>query len=472
MADSPYNPVSTEIITILEDVCGSKNVVLDEKKLKRYSRDQTAESKYAHMPEAVVFPGNSEEVASIIKTALKYKIPVTPRGAGSGLSGGCVPVFGGIVICLERLNRIMDIDRDNMFLVTEPGVVTRNLDPPLSEQGLFFAGYPMSEEFCHVGGNIAENAGGGRAIKYGVTGRYIHGLDIVTPAGDIISLGGKRVKDVTGYDLLRLMVGSEGTLGIFTRAIIRLTPRPTYRRTILTLFPDAEKAIRVIPRIMIAGGVIPTSIEFIDRICLHRTCEFLKETIPYQKAGAMMLFETDGNRESIVQEEAERIGEICSGNGALKVLPAKSLEESERFWKIRKSVTWALKKFSPRQSLEDIVVPPAAIPEILKKLERISAKYDTPIPCYGHAGDGNLHATPLKNPEHTDEQWEKSLPLVLKEIYHETSRLGGAISGEHGIGHKRKPYLPIVMSNSHLKMMRSVKKSLDPGNIMNPGKII
>ena len=290
-----YHSVTDDAASKLKDICGEENVIYkDAAKLKRYSRDQVAEKKYSHPPEIVVMPGSPEEIRQIMKMANRERIPVTPRGAGSGLSGGAVPLYGGIVLSVKRMNKICEIDPDNMMTVVEPGVVTNQLDQRLEEYGLFFAGYPMSDEFCFIGGNVAENAGGGRAVKYGVTGRYITGLEMVTPTGELVQLGGKRVKDVTGYDLVKLMIGSEGTLGVFTKIWIKLLPRPTVRHTLAVLFPDPRTAVSTVPLIMRRGGFMPTSVEFIDRLCLHRTCAFLRETLPIENSGAMMLFEAHG----------------------------------------------------------------------------------------------------------------------------------------------------------------------------------
>ena len=301
----PYQSVSPRILAELTRICGPENVIADEEKtLRKYAHDQVPGERYGHMPEVVVRPFDVQQVSDIVKLANREHIPITPRAAGSGLSGGAVPLHGGIVLSVERMNRILEIDRANLMAVVEPGVVTNKLDRVLREYGLFFAGYPMIEEFCFIGGNVAENAGGGRAIKYGVTGRYIHGLELVTPGGDIVQLGGKRVKDVTGYNLVQLMIGSEGTLGIFTKIFIRLLPRPTARKAFLALFEDASTAIGVVPEVVAAGGLIPSAIEFMDRFCFIQSVEFLKESFPTAGVGAALLLEVDGTRPEVVAEEA------------------------------------------------------------------------------------------------------------------------------------------------------------------------
>lgn len=455
----------------LHNICGTEAVLVDEKALDRYSRDQVAEKKYAHAPEVVVTPENAAQIIEILHLANREKIPVTPRGAGSGLSGGAVPLYGGICLSIERMNRILEIDRENLVAVVEPGVVTNKLDAALKEYGLFFAGYPMSEEFCFVGGNVGENAGGGRAIKYGVTGKYILGLEVISPTGELMQLGGKRFKDVTGYDLVSLMVGSEGTLGVFSKIFIKLLARPVHRFNILALFKDIPSAIAIVPIVMTQGKLIPTSIEFLDRLCLYETCKSLNESIAYQEAGSMLLFEIDGIHADQVKRDAAVIQQLCEEHHALNVYTAETEEESERFWKIRKQVPWMLKRFGSHQSAEDFVVPIASIPTIITRIEEIEQQYDVMIPCFGHAGDGNLHAVPIKNPDHSEEHWHKILPELLSDIYRDVAKLGGTISGEHGIGHKRKRYMELVMSKAQIEMMRSIKRALDPNNILNPGKI-
>ena len=467
-----YNKITNDILTRLEEIIGKQYVVSDSEKMEPYSHDEIAEEEYANMPDVVVKPETAEEIADIVRLANEKRIPVTPRGAGSGLSGGSVPVYGGILLSVERMNRILEIDEHNMMVVVEPGVVTNEINEKIKDYGLFFAGYPMSLETCFIAGNVAENAGGGKAIKYGVTERYIMGLEMVTPTGDIIMLGGKRVKDVSGYNLRMLMVGSEGTLGIFTKVIIKLLPLPKAKVDLLALFPDVQTAISVVPKIMTQGGIIPTAIEFMDQLSVHTSCDYLNEHIPYQQAGAMLLIEVDGTDEEVVEKEYDTIGNLCMESGAQEVYVADNYTTQERLWSVRRNIAEAFKVVSPHQSLEDIVVPTAQIPDIMPQIQRISEKYDVQIPCYGHAGDGNLHATPIKNPRDSMDEWYRKLPLILEEFYIETKKLGGTISGEHGIGHKRKKYMPLVTSEAELEFMRRIKRAVDPNNIMNPGKIV
>ena len=466
-----YNPVTEEILAELREIVGEKNVLTDEEKIEAYSHDETPAEQYGHMPEVVLTPNTAEEIAAVMKLANREMIPVTPSGARSGLSGGAIPDHGGIVVSVENMDEVIEIDYDNLMMVLEPGVIMNSVNEMLEDSGLFFAGYPMSVETCYLGGNIAENAGGGKAVKYGVTGRYIMGLELVTPTGDIVQLGGKRVKDVTGYDLKQLIVGSEGTLGIVTKATIKLMPKPTQRVGLLALFKDEETAISTVPKIMTEGGIIPTSIEFMDKLSVKTSCDYLNEHLPYQDAGAMLLIEVDGIKEDVVNADSEIIGELCLDNEAIEVYVADNHTTRERIWSVRRNIAEAFKVVSPHQSLEDIVVPTANIPKLMPHLDRISKKYDIQIPCYGHAGDGNLHATLVKNPDHSMEKWYEIEEEALVELYEATRDLGGTLSGEHGIGSKRKKYMEMMMSPAELNLMRGVKKAFDPNNIMNPGKI-
>ena len=467
-----YNPVTPAIVEVLRGIVGEKHVVYaDAERLEPYSHDEIHDVRYAHQPECVVRPSSAEEIAAIVQLANRERIPVTPRGAGSGLSGGAVPVCGGIVLHLDRMNRILEIDRENMTVTCEPGVVTNDINDRVKADGLFYAGYPMSVETCFIGGNVAENAGGGKTVKYGVTGRYVVGLEVVTPQGEIVKLGGKLAKDVTGYNLIQLMVGSEGTLGIFTKVILRLMPLPKAKVDLLVLFRTTEEAIAAVPLIMTTGGIIPTAIEFMDQLSVRTSCEYLNESIPYEQAGAMLLISVDGPSAEQVDREYEAIGDLCLGAGAIEVYVADNATTAERIWKVRRNVAEAFFAVSPLQCLEDLVVPIAAIPRMVVGAQEISRKHDCPIPCYGHAGDGNIHATVIMNPAWTLQQWHETLPQVLADLYRLAAGLGGTLSGEHGIGHKRKEFMPLFVSEAHLNLLRAIKRALDPNLILNPGKI-
>lgn len=468
-----YKPVTPAILSELRRIVGDVNVIAgDPEKLEAYSHDEIAEKEYAHMPECAVKPGSAEEICAIMKLANRERIPVTPRGAGSGLSGGAVPLHGGIVMLCDRMNKVLEFDPANLTITVEPGLLTNEINALVKDAGLFFAGYPMSLESCYVGGNVAENAGGGKAVKYGVTGRYVLGLDVVTPTGELLKLGGKLVKDVTGYNLLGLMIGSEGTLGIFTRVILKLMPLPKASVDLLVPFKSAEAAIAVVPKIMTSTGIIPTAIEFMDRTSLRAACKYLNESLDIGDAGAMLLITVDGTDVAQVEREYEMVGELCLKHEAIEVYVADNHTTSERVWKIRRNIAEAFKVQSPRQSLEDIVVPIAAIPAMVAGLQELKKKWDIEIPAYGHAGDGNLHATPVMNPAWDDATWHNKLPDILLDLYKLTAGLGGTLSGEHGIGHKRKEYLPLVFSPATIEAMKAVKRAFDPNLILNPGKIV
>ncbi len=465
-----YRAVTQAIVGALQEIVGMKNVVVDAERLEAYSHDETDAHEYGHMPEVAVLPETTEQVAAVVKLANRERIPVTPRGAGSGLSGGAIPSRGGIVLSVERMNALVELDVENMVAVVEAGMVTNDLARMVQKRGLFFAGYPMSLETCYIGGNIAENAGGGKAVKYGVTGRYVMGLELVTPTGEVVQLGGKASKDVSGYDLTHLVVGSEGTLGVVTKAIIRLIGYPAVSSDLLVLFRTPQEAIDVVPAI-IASGTVPTSIEFMDRLSVQTSCRYLNETLPYEKAGAMLLIEMDGSREDQVQADLLAIGDLCEQHGAIEVYVAEDNNTKERIWAVRRNIAEAFKVYSPVQSLEDIVVPTSEIPELIPELDRLSATYGMQIPCYGHAGDGNLHATLVKDPQMDMTTWRERETACLRELYRVTARLGGKISGEHGIGLKRKGFLKEVADPAEMNLMRAIKRAWDPNNIMNPGKI-
>ncbi len=471
-AETGYNPVTAEIIDELEDIVGRRYVISgDEEKLEPYSHDEIVGREYAHAPEAVVRPRTAEEISKILKLANLRRIPVTPRGAGSGLSGGAVPIYGGIVLLCDRMNEILEVDRQNMMIVVEPGVVTSEINERIAADGLFYAGYPMSLETCYIGGNVAENAGGGKAVKYGVTARYVLGLEVVTPTGKIIQLGGKLLKDVTGYNLLQLMTGSEGTLGVFTKIILKLLPLPKASVDLLCLFTSADDAINIVPRIMTEGGIVPAAIEFMDHAAVQASCEYLNETIPYEDAGGTLLITVDGPDLEQVERQYEVIGELCLSSGAFEVYVADNATTSERIWKVRRNIAEAFAIISPIQTNEDLTVPPSKIAQLAEGLRKLGKKYNILTPAYGHAGDGNLHSRISPAPGTSKEKWDEILPEMRNELYELTAELGGRLSGEHGIGHKRKEFLHIFLTPETIDVMRSIKRTMDPNNILNPGKI-
>lgn len=467
-----YNTVTPEIVARLEEICGKNHIIFrDTERLEPYSHDEVPGTHYRHMPEAVVRPDCTEQVSKVIRLANENHIPVTPRGAGSGLSGGAVPVFGGIVLATDRMNKIIELDAANMMIVVQPGVVSNEINEFLRPHGLFYAGYPMSMETCYIGGNVAENAGGGKAVKYGVTVRYVLGLEMVLPNGDVMELGGKLLKDVTGYNLIPLVTGSEGTLGVFTKIILKVIPRPKYQFDLLALFKTQHEAIDAVPPTLTESGITPTSIEYMDADSFKSACRYLNETLPYQDAGAMLLLSVDGNDSEKMMDDIESLGSFLEKHGAYTIYVADTPANSERIWKIRRSVAEAFSLYYPRQSGEDVVVPPACIAEVEEEFSELAKKYGISIPCYGHAGDGNLHSRVSAPDTWSDEKWESTLPKILTELYALVAKRGGRISGEHGIGCKRLPYMHCVVSDTYIDVLRTIKKAFDPNNIMNPGKI-
>jgi glycolate oxidase len=472
-----YNKVTPELVKELKAAVGDRFVYTDADKMEAYSHDETDKKVWAHMPEVVVVPANAQEISKVVKLANKYLVPITPAAAHSGLSGGAIPEIGGIVLSVERLNKILEIDHQNLMAVAEAGVVTNDLAKAVEAEGLLYAGYPMSLQTCMVGGNIAENAGGGKAVKYGCTSRYIMGMELVTPTGEIVELGGKLVKDVSGYNLCQLIVGSEGTLGIVTKAIIKLIGLPKAKSDLLVLFKSVQDAIDVVP-IILTQGETPTSIEFMDKRSCEASCKYLNEHLPYEKCEAMLLIEVDGNNPEQIEKDIVQIGKFCEEHKAVEVYVAEDKNNIERVWNVRRNIAEAF-NLSPYQSLEDIVVPVANIPKIMPTVKKLEQKYDMMIPTYGHAGDGNLHCTLIKKVYPDDpakekksvEEWNKNEPACLADLYQACKDLGGKISGEHGIGIKRRAPLAKVTAPAEIAMCRAIKKGLDPNMIMNPGKV-
>ena len=451
----------------LISVVGQRHVLTVDDDKEPYSRDETLHQKF--MPAAVVKPGNTAEVSAIMGLASAEKIPVTPRGAGTGLSGGALPVYGGIVLSLERLNRIMEIDEDNLMVVTQPAVITGQLQKAVEEKGLFYPPDPASLDSCSIGGNIAENAGGARAFKYGVTRHYLCGLEVVWPSGMISRLGGRNIKDVSGYDLMHLLCGSEGTLAVVTEITLRLLPKPRYQTDLLIPFSSIEDAVRATGG-FIRQRIVPTTMEFMERKAILASEALLEKKAPYREAEAHLLVQLDGEERQELQKVYERIGEIVSDYGALDVLVAEDRPSQDRLWEVRRSISEALTAKSPIREREDVVVPRSKIPLLFRELARLQEKYSVEIVSFGHIGDGNIHVNILKG-EIGDAEWRQSLPALLTEMFNQVVALGGAISGEHGIGYVKKRFLPLGVDGPALEAMRAVKRALDPEGILNPGKI-
>jgi len=467
-----YNPVTPVIVEELAAIVGPQNLIYAEpERMLDYAHDESFASEHDYPPEVVVKPVSAAEIAAIMRLANRERIPVTPRGAGSGLSGGAVAVCGGILLSVERMNRILELDLENLVAVVEPGVITNELSEAVRAHGLFYAGYPMSVELCYIGGNVAENAGGGRAIKYGVTGRYVLGLEAVLPTGDIVQFGGKRLKDVTGYDLVHLMVGSEGTLGIFTKIILRLLPAPAASAVLLAPFADAYTAIHAVPRIIQQGRLVPSAVEFMDQAAMTLSYQFTQEKLPHRAARALLLVEVDGYGPAEVEAQGETLAQLLTEAGALDIYIGNTPALARKMWLPRQKIGEAFSSLGVDQLDEDMVVPLSEIPPLLPKLEALAARHAMQPFCFGHVADGNMHLHTMAQPGISHETWRTACKAFLTELYTLVVSLGGTISGEHGIGVKRAPYLPIALDPTVIALHRRIKAAFDPLNILNPGKI-
>jgi glycolate oxidase len=462
-----YNKVNTSIVNALRAIVGENNVLTDAERMEPYTHDHVVGLRAD--PEVVVRVTSAQQVSEIFKLARREKLPVTPRGAGYGLSGGAVPVRGGIVLSIEKMNRILEIDKDNLMVTVEPGVITGDLHRAVEAEGLFYPPDPASLDSCFIGGNIAEGAGGPRAVKYGVTKDYVCGLEAVLPSGEIITCGGKLVKNVTGYNLVQLLVGSEGTLAVVTKIILRLIPLPKVQVDLLVPFDDFQAAADTVSDI-ISHRVVPTTIEFMERDSMLAVERLIQKQVPYRDAAAQLLIQLDGNRQEAVDADYEVVGELCLEHGARDVLVARDRPTRDRLWDARRKIIDALTNESPINHMEDVVVPRARIPALLKGIKEIASRHAVRVISFGHAGDGNVHINVLKDSLPGD-QWEALAPAVTEEIYRLTLSLGGTLTGEHGVGATRRRYLAMAMDEAQIELMRGIKDVFDPDHILNPGKI-
>ena len=462
-----YRPVDESIVKRLTEIAGPKAVFSDEETLNIYSKDETIG--ISHRPEIVVKPTTSKEVLEIMRLANLEHIPLTPRGKGTGLSGGAIPVYGGIVLSCERMEKILDIDRENLMVITEPGIITGELQNVVEAENLFYPPDPASLASCSIGGNVAEGAGGSRAVKYGTTKDYVNGLEMVLPSGEIISTGGKVVKDVTGYNLTQLITGSEGTLAIVTQIILRLIPLPKLRKDLLVPYNSIDQAAQTVSEI-IRTRIVPTAIEFMERNSFELAESFTKRTLAFRDAAAHLLITLDGNQQEALEEDQNKVGEICEKNGALDILIATSPAARDRMWEGRKCLFEAANHFGSMYKSLDVVVPRSLIPTLIQKIKETSEKYRIKAMSFGHAGDGNVHVLLFKG-ELPDREWERLINRTQRDLYKETIALGGKITAEHGIGLLRKPFLSMNLDPCQIELLKGLKKVFDPKNILNPGKI-
>ncbi|CAG5083257.1 FAD-binding oxidoreductase [Parvicella tangerina] len=453
----------------LEAICGKENVFTTEEVLKAYGSDHTEDLSFP--PQILVKPGSTEEVSAILSLSYEVEVPVTPIGALTGLSGGALSVKGGIGLSLERMNKILKIDTNNMQVTTQPAVITQLLQEEVAKYGLYYAPDPASRGTCSIGGNLAENSGGPRALKYGVTKDFVLNLEVVLPNGEIIQTGANTLKNSTGYNLTQLLVGSEGTLGVITKAVLKLLPLPKHNLLMLVPFSSAFKACEAVAAIFNAG-ITPSALEFMERDAIDWTLDFVDSPPQLEikeHHQAHLLIEVDGNDQEVLFKDCEKISEVVQRYEADEVMFADSEAQKEALWFLRRRVGEAVKANSIYKE-EDTVVPRFELPKLLEGVKRIGEKYGFKSVCYGHAGDGNLHINIVKA-DMTDQQWSEELPKGIRELFQLTVDLGGTISGEHGIGYVQKGYMDIPFSKVELELMKKIKKVFDPKGLLNPGKI-
>lgn len=461
--------LSKEMINQLQEIVGASFLFLDEETRNNYGHDETED--YVFPPSVVLKPASAEEISAILKLANLYKIPVTPIGGKTGLSGGALSIYQGIGLSMERFNKILHIDEQNLQVTVEPGVVTQTLQEAVLEKGLFYPPDPSSRGSCFIGGNVAENAGGARAVKYGVTKDYVLNLEVVLPTGEIIWTGANTLKNSTGYNLTQLMVGSEGTLGVITKIVMKLLPKNTHNILMLVPFFNAGEACEAVAKIFKAG-ITPSALEFMERDAIDWTLRFVDGVSLNIKdeVQAHLLIEVDGNYPDVLFSEAEKITEVLEQFAIDEILFADSEDQKNALWKLRRAVGEAVKSNSIYKE-EDTVVPRYELPKLLEGIKSIGNKYGFKSVCYGHAGDGNLHVNIVKG-DMSDEDWHTEIPKGIREIFELTVSLKGTLSGEHGIGYVQKNYMDIAFTTTQLLLMKGIKAIFDPNGILNPGKVL
>lgn len=457
------NASKPEVLAALRAMVGEDNVVVDPERIEPYGADAVKEK---FPPEAVVFPATTAEMAAIMKLANKHLFPVTARGGGVGYTGGAVPIDGGIVIGTDRMNKIIEISSDDLYAICQPGIRTFELQQAVAELGLLFAPDPASYKDSFIGGNIAENAGGMRTPKYGVTKHHVLGLEVVTATGEVIRTGGRTVKNVVGFDLTGLMCGSEGMLGIITEATLKLLPMPEATATVRANFNSMEAACRVLTKFT-PHGLLPMAMEVIDKYCVAAVEESFAFGLS-RDADAILLVAVDGSREE-VEKNAALIESIIADNGGFDVMRSRSKEEEDRLWDVRRAVSPSLMKYGTLKINEDVVVPRSNVPELVARIEEIGRRNDTFVANFGHAGDGNIHVNFVV--EREDAAQVARARKCVAETFLLAVELGGTISGEHGIGYVKAPYMSYALDEATIEVMKAIKRTFDPNGILNPGKM-
>jgi len=461
-----FKQISAEDIQFFETICGKDYVLVNDEDMVPYGRDYTEDLLF--MPNAVAIPANSYEISKLLVYCNQHTIAVTPRGAGTGLSGAALPVYGGLVIATERLNKILEINQADFQITTEPGVINQQIKDELATVGLAYPPDPASKGSCFIGGNIAHSSGGPQALKYGTTKDYVLNLEVVLPNGAIIWTGANTLKNSTGYNLTQLMIGSEGTLGIVTKIVLKTVPLNPSQILLVAGFDTVHDACKTVSPLFMAG-LEPAAVELLDQKGVAIVCDKKGIANPFPNAKCYLMIAFDGKNNSLFESQCATAYEICEKYNAVEVLLAESHAEMEIFWNIRRSIGEIVKQYSIYKE-EDTVVPRSKLPAVVEKVAELEKQYGFNTVCYGHAGDGNLHINILKE-DLSDQHWNDILPIAIRALFEECKRLGGTISGEHGIGYVQKPYMDIVLTQIHFDIMRGIKHVFDPNGIMNPGKI-
>ena len=461
-----YQSITPEIIEKLKAITGPSYVKTDKDILVQYQTDYETDPRRFHLPEAAVIPANAEEISQIVKLANEYHFPITVRSGGTSLADGAIPVCGGLVLCMERLNKIIELNEEGMYMTVEAGVRTVDLQKEAKAHGLLYAGDPSSAESCMIGANLATNAGGLKAVRYGVTRHQVYCLEMVTPTGDIVECGRILKKCSTGYDLEQLIIGSEGTLGIITKVTVKLIPLPPYRFDVLAVYTDPRKALYMVPKLLKAG-IDPTSVEYMDNSYVRDTADYCHYSdMPHYEDGIYVIITVETFREDELDSKMESVCTICGESGAVDVL-----EADERIWNMRRNVQTSCEMVSKVFLTDDVVVPVHKIASTIEKIMEIGEDYPFQVKINAHIGDGNLHIVLCKM-DMSDEEWETSVEKFHQQVYAYAYSVGGRLAGEHGIGAKKLKYMEEFTPKGELAIMKTIKRAMDPNNILNPGKLI